>query len=234
MRRLMLEAVLLFLTFFLPGMLWPEPLPDPKADLTVYMLRFLWIAVPQILLMLYIITLSADPPLPAFGIEPLSPRDLPPMLLIFAGLFGLLLALNLAASVLPRAGGRLLEKGYRWSLGGASQIPLAVFFSLATGYREELFFRAYLLTRFTRFGLAPLPAVVLSTLLFASGHLYQGAAGLIVALAQGVYFGLLFLRRRRLHELALAHALYNLTVLVLTLLPSSFLPAAAFWAILTN
>ena len=217
--RPLLEAALLYLAFFLPGMIIPQAPPASGRELTGYMLRFLWIAVPQILLMIYIIILSADPPPEEFGLTPPSGRDLLSALLFYGGLLALLALLSLAAAVLPRDGETFLSKGFRWSLGSALQLPLAVFFCLATGYREELFFRAYLLTRLTRAGLAPLPAVVLGALLFASGHLYQGVAGLTVALLQGVYFGLLFQRRRSLHALALAHALYNLTVLALTLLP---------------
>ena len=65
--------------------------------------------------------------------------------------------------------------------------------------------------------LAPWLALILSCLLFAAGHLYQGLTGLIIALVQGVYFGMLFLKLGNLHALAIAHALYNLTVLILTL-----------------
>ena len=233
-QRPLLEAALLYLAFFLPGMIGPQATPASGAALTGYMLRFLWIAVPQILLMIYIITLSADPPMPELGLTPLTVRDLLLALLFYGGLLALLAVLSLAAAALPRGGERFLEKGFRWSLDSALQVPLAALFCLATGYREELYFRAYLLTRLTRSGLAPLPAVGLSALLFASGHLYQGVAGLVVALAQGVYFSLLFLRWRSLHALALAHALYNLTVLVLTLLPTIPLPAPALWIILPN
>lgn len=233
--RPIIELILLFFTFFLPGILWPEAgLALQQAGLTSYMLRFLWIAIPQTLLLLYVIDRSGGPPLAEFGVRPISWRDLPRAFLVYTGIFAVLMGVNLTSYLLPDSRDRLLGEGFRWSLERPSQVPLALLFSLATGYREELFFRSYLITRFTRFGLPAFPAILLSTLLFASGHLYQGAAGLIVATAQGLYFGLVFTRSRNLHILALAHALYNLTVLLLTLWRNSVLPGAATSAILAN
>jgi membrane protease YdiL (CAAX protease family) len=57
----------------------------------------------------------------------------------------------------------------------------------------------------------------MSTALFAVGHVYQGIAGLAVALIQGAYFSVIFLRFKNIHPLALAHGLYNAAVLILTL-----------------
>jgi membrane protease YdiL (CAAX protease family) len=123
---------------------------------------------------------------------------------------------------------RRLAGGYRWHLQDARLLPLAAAFSLLTGYREELFFRAYLLTRLRQSGLPAAAAVAASGLLFASGHAYQGLAGLAVALALGLYFAVAFTRLGNLHRVAWAHALYNLTVLAATLLGDR-LPLPGAW-----
>jgi membrane protease YdiL (CAAX protease family) len=110
-----------------------------------------------------------------------------------------------------------LRGGLRWHLSSGLEIPLAVGGSLATGYREEIFFRAYLLTRLGQAGLAPWAAVTTTTVLFALGHLYEGPLGVATALGTGVWFCVVFLRTRRLHVVAIAHGLWNAAALALTL-----------------
>ena len=68
--------------------------------------------------------------------------------------------------------------------------------------------------------------MAVSSLLFAAGHLYQGLFAFVFALVQGVFLAMVFVRARNLHVTALAHAAYNFSVLVLTLLPSNGLSNA--------
>lgn len=211
--------ILLFLLFYLPGYLWPQQeLLQSSENLRSYMLQFLMIALPQILLLLYILTLRAtENPCSEFGILRPRARDLLHALLIFAGVFPLLTLLGVIFILLPSAGRSLFTTGFRWKLEDPRLIPLVLLFCLVTGYREELFFRSYLLTRFRQLQLPIFLGIGMSTLLFAAGHVYQGAAGLAVALIQGVYFSILFVRIKNIHPLAVAHGLYNATVLVITL-----------------
>lgn len=188
------------------------------------MLQFLIIAPPQILLLLYILDLRAretgsgrENPLAEFGIPRPRARDLLYALLIYAGVFALLTLLGVILTLLPSAGKSLFTTGFRWKLENPRLIPLVLLFCLVTGYREELFFRSYLLTRFGRLQLPVFLGIGMSTLLFAAGHVYQGVAGLAVALIQGMYFSILFVRFKNIHPLAVAHGLYNATVLVITL-----------------
>jgi membrane protease YdiL (CAAX protease family) len=217
--------ILLFLLFYLPGYLWPQhELLSGSEGLASYMLQFLVVAPAQILLLLYILTLRAreNPSgVPAafaeFGIRRFALKDLPYALLVFAGIFAALSLLYLIVSLLPSAGRSVFTTGFRWELKDPRLIPLVLLFCLVTGYREELFFRSYLLTRFRQLRLPGFIGIGLSTLLFAAGHVYQGLAGLAVALIQGLYFAILFVRFKNIHPLAIAHALYNTTVLIFTL-----------------
>jgi len=188
------------------------------------MLQFLIVAPAQMLLLLYILILRArengsggPAGFAQFGIHRPRLKDLLYALPVFAGVFAALSLLYLIVSLLPSAGRSVFTTGFRWKLEDPRLIPLVLLFCLVTGYREELFFRSYLLTRFRQLQLPGFIGIGLSTLLFAAGHVYQGVAGLAVALIQGLYFAVLFVRFKNIHPLAVAHALYNATVLIFTL-----------------
>jgi membrane protease YdiL (CAAX protease family) len=231
-RQNLLELALVFAGFYLPGLLWPATAPG-GGELALYMARFLAAAAPQVLLLGYLIWLRG-PSSPGisvwaeFGLPRPRVSDLGWALALLAGACLLLAAAGLLLSLLPEEVRRGLAGGFRWRLPDTRLLPLAAVFSLLTGYREELFFRAYLITRLQQVGLSPAAGVAASALLFACGHAYQGPVGLAVALALGVYFAVAFVRLRNLHRVAWAHGLYNLAVLAATLLGDQLpLPGAA-------
>ena len=230
-RRNLLELLLIFAAFYLPGMIWSGSAPqaDPR-ELAGYLVQFLTAALPQLALFAYLLHLrgeadGAGSRWADFGVTRPRPADLLWALFVALGVLLLLGLLGLAIASLPGGARRFFQSGYRWRLTDARLLPLALLFSLVTGYREELFYRAYLLTRLGQAGLPSSLAVAASSLLFAAGHAYQGPTGFAVALLMGVYFALVFLRLRNLHCLAWAHALYNMAVLLSTLLlPDRILP----------
>lgn len=244
--------LLLFFAFFLPGFLYPRS----PHDLGAFMVQSILLCVPQVLLLLYLLwlRLGARGPRDAsvaawlgppeawreYGLALPRARDLVHALAIFGGLLALLALSAAVLRLIPFLPRRLLEQGFRFRLGRPALLPLAVVFALTTAYREELFFRCYLITRLRHLSLPAWAAATLSTAVFAAGHIYQGLAGLVVAAVLGACFSLLFLSRPGLHRLAIAHALYNLAVLGATLLVDDAGPAAAagtftfdgFWGIL--
>lgn len=232
MKQRLFELILIFITFFLPGFIWQsQSFSHEPGQLSIYMIQFLLIAVSQVLLIIYILWVQCprphsreNPPLYTFGIVKPRPADLPYSLVIYLGIFALLLCLSFIISLLPEKGQNLFDAGFRWKLSDPGLIPLVILFSIVTGYREELFFRSYLLTRFSQLSLSPLPSLLLSSLLFSSGHIYQGLAGFSVSFIQGIYFGIVFLKTRNIHRIALAHALYNTTILLTTLFTKYSLP----------
>jgi len=201
--------------------------------LALFMARFLAAAAPQVLLLGYLVWLRG-PSEPGrsvwveFGIARPRPADLAWALALLAGAFLLLAAAGSLLSLLPSEARRQLAGGFRWRLSGPRLLPLAAAFCLATGYREELFFRAFLITRLRQSGLSPAACAAASGLLFALGHVYEGPAGLGVALLLGLYFAAAYLRLGSLHRVAWAHALYNFAVLASTLLADK-LPLPGAW-----
>jgi membrane protease YdiL (CAAX protease family) len=212
MKKSALEMLLLFLAFYLPGFFVRNP---PFLPLTSFMLQFLLLAVPQTLLIVYIIALRGNPPLDEFGISRIGTADLIHGLALSLGLLGLFSVLSLLLTLLPENLRRIATEGYRWQSPSPAQLPLVLLFSLATGYREEIFFRSYLITRLSSLGLATPLVVASSCLLFSLGHIYQGPAAVFFTLVQGLAFALIFLRKRSIHSLALAHGLYNFAVFFL-------------------
>jgi membrane protease YdiL (CAAX protease family) len=92
-------------------------------------------------------------------------------------------------------------------IGGFALLLVA---EAANGFAEELVMRAYLITRLERLLSSTWLAVVITTALFASYHVYQGAAGMILVGASGLVYALSFCWFRRLWPLCMAHAVHNI------------------------
>jgi membrane protease YdiL (CAAX protease family) len=97
---------------------------------------------------------------------------------------------------------------------GPGQWLAVIVLCMGSGYLEESYFRLYLLGRFTAGGLGPWKSLLLSTLLFAFCHVYEGPWGALNAAAAGLILSRIFLRHRSLHGIAWAHGLYNTAVYV--------------------
>jgi membrane protease YdiL (CAAX protease family) len=80
----------------------------------------------------------------------------------------------------------------------------------ASAFSEELVTRVYLITRFEYLLRSRGSAVVLSAVLFATYHGYQGVVGLVDTMAFGLVYGVAFLLFRRVWPLAIGHALFNI------------------------
>jgi uncharacterized protein len=217
-RRRAVEILLVFSAFFLPGYLSQASMPAAVADMTPLMLQVVVSGIPQVLLMMYLVCVQPGSEPSLWGLSSLELRDTlwigglaAACGLLVAGLFAL-------RAILPPAWSSTLDGSWRWRLSRPSQAPLALLFGLTAGYREEFFYRAYLLRRLGEAGLPEWLSVALSTALFAVGHLYQGVIALVMAVLMGVVFSLVYIRRRNVHVVALGHGLYNGLALCASLL----------------
>ncbi len=223
--RLILEMALLFCTFFLSGYVsQAENLGARLANFNAVSISYIVVGIPQILLTLYIIGIQGEPKLADFGVVGFTKQDPMRILAAYLGIFAILVPIFFLALSLPPAFREALTGGYRWGIQRASQLPLALAIGLVAGYREELFFRAYLLTRMDQLGVPAALSVAATALLFASGHIYEGIAGIAVTAIQGIYLAIVFLRVKNLHVVAIAHALYNFTVFCVSLFSTDLLP----------
>lgn len=211
------ESLLFYAVFFLPGVLSKPPgsiqesFGSPAFNFYVIIL-----SIPQILLLLYFIKNTADQNPDDFGLIPFRGKDIIHGLYIFAGIYAMLIALSLAVSLLPRSVQGVLASVEPGSFSNPMLLPLVLFTCLATGYREELFFRSYLLTRLENAGMERIWSISVSTALFALGHLYQGYLAILIAIITSLYFSLIFLKTKNIHGISVAHGLYNFSALFLS------------------
>lgn len=105
----------------------------------------------------------------------------------------------------------------RASYGPAAFIIASALFSMTVAYREELFYRMYLLGELQRRGARQGAAILVSTLLFAAGHAYQGPRGILSSLMVGALMAIAATRGCKLHALAMAHAAYNFGILTMSM-----------------
>jgi membrane protease YdiL (CAAX protease family) len=207
------ELALLFAVLFLPGMLGQSIGVDPSAFTQIaYLVQVLAISIPQILLVLAVSDLRRPGTAEQMGWHLPRARDLPPA---FAGLIGAWIA-ALLAGLLAAAitSGAAASTAVDWVFDRYELIPLVLLATLAIGYREEIFYRAYLASRAEELGLTPRQLLYAGTLVFGLGHLYQGIGGLLVSVAVGIVFAEVFLRSRSLHGIAIAHGLFNFLTLL--------------------
>lgn len=207
------EAALLFSVMFLPGILGQSTGVDPAGWNSIgYHVALLAVAVPQILLVIYLTELRTPGVAGRLGWKRPQMSDLVVGIIATALVFA---AITVTGTILSLAAERspIWEPAIRWSFSSAGLVPFVIVSTLAIGYREELFYRAYLLVRAEEAGLHPAAAIAGSTVLFAIGHLYQGLSAVVIALVIGVVLAAIFRWRGSLHGIALAHAAYNAAVL---------------------
>jgi membrane protease YdiL (CAAX protease family) len=92
------------------------------------------------------------------------------------------------------------------------EAPLWVFCALIGGGFNEELVRTFILTRFEQafgtWGIAL--ALVIDSVVFGMGHLYQGVSGAVTSGVAGLLFALFFLRRRLVADAMVAHGGYDL------------------------
>ena len=103
------------------------------------------------------------------------------------------------------------------SLGSIVLIFVA---SAANGFAEELVMRSYLLTRLSEIIGSKLAAVLLTSILFAAYHSYQGRYGVLSALIVGLVFGTYFAKTNRFWPIFVAH--FIMDALPFTLIAATF------------
>lgn len=224
---LRLEPLLIFLVLYLPGYLSQSHQLSGRIFNDVgFNLIYLVTALPRIALIVYLILLrrrlaggdeTPSPALSDYGIRRPRMPDLAWAAMALLVIELVILPLSLLGGLLAKEGAGFAVNPVHWRLSNPGILPLVFLTSMTAGYSEELYFRSYLLTTLPRLGLARGGAIAASTALFAAGHLYEGTLGVVGTLIIGAILAIVFLKRRNLHVVAIAHGAYNFITLLATL-----------------
>lgn len=96
---------------------------------------------------------------------------------------------------------------------GALEIVVWLVVAATAGFVEELVFRGYLQTQFTRFGIPTGLAIAAQALIFGFQHAYEGRNAVIVIVAFALLFGAIAAWRKSLRPGILGHAWYDMAVI---------------------
>jgi membrane protease YdiL (CAAX protease family) len=125
-------------------------------------------------------------------------------------------ALDLGVTVVPTA----LDTHW-WT------IPVLILWALRAGIGEEVIVVGYLFDRLKSIGWTPWVIIIAAAVLRGTYHLYQGFGGFAGNIAMGLIFGAIYMWKRRLAPLVIAHVLIDITAFVgyplaIILLPGVF------------
>jgi uncharacterized protein len=119
------------------------------------------------------------------------------------GLYAAGRALGITTAIIPSA-----LDSYWWT------VPVLILSAVRHGIVEEVIVVGYLLDRLGKLGWSMPLAIVASSLLRGSYHLYQGFGPFIGNAVMGVVFALVYTRTRRVMPLVIAHALLDTVAFV--------------------
>ncbi len=218
-----IEAVLLFSVFFLPGYFQQGVGFNIESMLNpVFHFFTLIFSLPQMLLLLYILHLRVGPDLEAYGVVPLRKTRVSSVLISFICIMGITLLIgifdqliNSSRDVFTHPGITAPSTFYDQLIAKPGLILLIAVTCLLIGYFEELFFRVYLIKEFAGNRYAAHFTIITGSVLFAAGHAYQGVIAATGTFFIGVFLGYRYLAHSSWHEIALAHALYNFTAILM-------------------
>ncbi|MHA7306624.1 CPBP family intramembrane glutamic endopeptidase [Arthrobacter sp. TMN-49] len=113
-------------------------------------------------------------------------------------------ALGITTEIIPSA-----LNQYWWT------IPVLVLSAIRAGVLEEVILVGYLLGRLEKIGFSPWAAIVMSSLLRGSYHLYQGFGPFLGNVLMGVLFCWIYRKYGRVAPLVVAHALVDIAAFTL-------------------
>lgn len=209
------EPLLIFFVLYFPTILQQQVGAGIlNFDNPFLYITYFAVAVPQFLFLLWLIGKQPESSFADFGFrKPETPIDWLMPVVVTASLFAVIIASVLIPRMFGWGAPSPIETA-PFSITNAVMLIPAFFMFLLTGYTEELYFRSYLLTVWSRLRLPMFASLLFSSILFASGHLYQGWFAVATIFIIGIVLGLWYFALKNIHLIAVAHALFNFLQLV--------------------
>ena len=98
---------------------------------------------------------------------------------------------------------------------GAREVAVWVVISLTAGFVEELVYRGYLQTQFSRFGMPVALAILTQAIIFGAGHAYEGWQKAIAITCFAAFAGFVAAWRRSLRPNMIGHAMMDILAAVM-------------------
>jgi membrane protease YdiL (CAAX protease family) len=196
--------------YFLPG------LSEAATPIPIQMIAYIALTVPLIGLVVYLIFIQKEA-WADFGFKKPRWSTVGWAFIGLSGAFLTMMFVMMLTAYLPQSVRDSLLKPSALKISSPWEIPLMIAFCIAVGYREELLFRAYFIPRLGQIGVKPVWAVLGTSLVFGMAHFNQGLIGVATTFAIGASFGALFAYRKDYHAVAWAHALYDISIFLITL-----------------
>lgn len=216
-----IELIIVIFVFVLPSYLSQDLEIDPAVFSNLrFNITYIATMIPQIAVLLLIIYYRDGQNIEfrelagRFGFAEFDASILYKTAIAFAGTLILAFSVSLL-NLIPALGSSEYFQPVPWTVNDNRLLPLILITCLTVGYREELIFRSYLITRFSELGLQKVPVVIVSAILFAGGHMYQGLTAFFGTFCIGLFLGALYLRFRNIHIIAIGHGIYNFFSLIL-------------------
>jgi membrane protease YdiL (CAAX protease family) len=212
-----IEAFIIIITFMLPGFLLP-PIENPNDFLNspVHLGVYIILSFLYILFVIFILTRDKKFHIEDFGFIKPQLRDILSAIFYASGLFLIYFILIFIISLLPDGIREILFGGFRWEPENRLLIPLLFIFSFITGYKEELLFRSYIITRSSQLNIPVPVAIGIGVAAFSLLHSYEGISGILFALFSSIYLSLIFIVKRNIHLIAWCHGIFNFCAILLS------------------
>ena len=203
------EPFLLYLVLFFPSVFTNSMAMSSFFTSHTIMINYIIISIPQILLIIYFFHKKEWNLKDNFSPNSIS-RIFKTAFFIIIYTFLLIIIASSAALMLRLLG--IIQNVP--SIDSIKQfIPFYILVSVITGYREELFFRAYLINFFEK-SVNQTVLTLLISAMFAICHISQGLGGILISFFCSIFLCFIFFRERSIHINAISHALYNFVILL--------------------
>jgi len=208
------EFPILFLLLFLPSYLNQTSMPPALFDHPAYQLQILYQSLLIFMLTLYLLKRNAPPS--ETGRTPMTPEiNILECLAVLAGLAVLFLLYNLILRIIQELGLGTKPEEPVLITRGVMLLP-AFILCLCASLMEEFFFRGYAFFRMVQSGMGMVPALLLTNMLFAAGHFYEGVPAAVFAFASGIFLSLAMRKGVSLFSLSAAHGIFNFTMILIS------------------